>query len=131
MLITRVLMVSLTIHSQCFIPGVSFPCSTQAKRKKNTKQSFVLTFHWMYEWYCTNCINYSVKRRPLTWAILIIGTMIIPSFPPSWLYLNSNWQSLIPHDCVMDGSHMYNTFLTQKNMSECTWKRVREREYDL
>lgn len=98
------------------------------KRTKQTKQSFVLTFQWRYELYCMNCMNFSLKRRPLTWAILIIGSMIILFFPPSWLYLNSSWQSLIQHECVMDGSHIYNTFLTQKSMSECTYLKGSEKE---
>lgn len=82
--IARVFTVSLTIYSECFLPGASFPCSTHTKTQKQTKQSFILTFLRV-----RYCMNYSIRRRPLTWTILIIGTIITPSFPPSCLYINS------------------------------------------
>lgn len=65
------------LSPRCFLPTLhAFP-------KEKTKPPFVLTFLRMRYY-----MNSRIKRRPRTWAVLIIGTMKIPSFPSSCLHLN-------------------------------------------
>lgn len=65
------------LSPRCFLPILhTYP-------EEKTKPPFVLTFLRM-----RYCMNYSIKTRPRTWALVIIGTMKMPSFHPSCLYLN-------------------------------------------
>lgn len=69
------------IYPECFLPSAFFPYSTHTKGKK-TKQKIILLLMFLK-------MRYYIRKWLLTWAILIIETAIIPSFPPSCLCINS------------------------------------------